>query len=281
MSPFVWIDGRLVPAKKASIPVFDSSFLYGEGLFETLRSVRGIVPFLKDHWLRMRRNARLIGLKFPISFPTFGREITRLLRRNKIPEAYIRMTLSQSLEGRPRLVIWTKPFEPYPRACYRRGGRLVLIRMSLGDTRWLARLKSTSYLTRMRARQEIARRGAVEGVFLNEEGFVTEGASSNLFMVKKGVLLTPPLSDGLLAGTRRGAVLKVARKLGIKTVKKSLRVRDLKNADEIFVTSTLKDILPIGWFEGRKVGRVCPGLMTRRLIECYNSKVKTPLEVPQ
>ena len=146
--------------------------------------------------------------------------------------------------------------------------------MSLSDTRWLSQLKSTSYLTRMRARRKIARRGGVEGIFLNTGGYVTEGASSNLFIVKRGRLLTPPLGDGLLAGTRRKAVLRLVRKMKIKVFEKSIRLNDLKKADEVFVTSTLKDILPIGTFEGRRVGRVCPGLVTQKLTAAYEKFLK-------
>lgn len=273
MSPLhVWINGRLVPEDKAQIPVADSAYLYGHGVFETLRASSGQVRFLKDHLGRLRRNARLLELKLPYSDSCLQRELQKILGKNGLREATIRVTLSENVSGH-QLVIMAKPFVPYPRTCYVKGGKLILIQSVKADASTIASVKTTSYLTKILARKEIRKRRAVEGVLLNHEGCVTEGGSSNLFIVKNGVLLTPPLSDALLPGIRRDVILNFAKKYGIPFEEKSLRPGDLFQSDEIFITSTLKDILPICKFEGKVIGTGCPGPLTRRLIAAYQEGI--------
>jgi branched-subunit amino acid aminotransferase/4-amino-4-deoxychorismate lyase len=270
MSSWVSINGRLLPEGKAGIPVDDSAYLYGLGLFETLRAANGRVLFLKDHLARLKRNARLLGLKLALGPSALTTAIYRTLKKNRLREAHLRINLSQSPEGRSRLTIIAKPYRPYPRSFYTKGGPLILARSIRNDSGPIATVKTTDYLTKIIARKEIAKRNAVDGVLLNVEGNVTEGASSNLFIVKKGRIYSPPLSDGLLPGIRRKIAIKLARKLKIPVAEKSLRPRDLKNADEIFLTSTLKGILPIRSFDGKKIGKSCPGPITWRLMQAYS-----------
>lgn len=266
MTPSVWINGRLIPEKKAGIPVTDSAYLLGHGVFETLRSLRGRVLFLPEHFSRMKRNAARLWIPMPLSRGRFEREIYRALRKNRLREATIRVTLSLASPGKPRLVIAARRYVPYPKICYRKGGRLIQIRSARNDPPAISNLKTTNYLSKALAREEVRRRRAVEGVLLNAGGRVTEGGSSNLFIIKKGRLLTPPLSEGVMPGTRRALVLKLARNLGIPLKEKVLLPADLKEADEIFITSTLKDILPIGTFEGKRIGKKSPGPVTLRLM---------------
>jgi branched-chain amino acid aminotransferase len=265
----VWVNGRIVPETRAVIPVSDSAYLYGIGLFETLRSLGSRPLFFDLHDARLRRNARRVGLKMPLSAFRFRGVIDALLRRNRLQDATIRVMLSETPEARPRLVITAKPFQPYPARCYVQGARTVFARTFSSDSRSLAAIKTTSYLSRMIPRREAARRGADEALLLSESGLVTEAASSNLFVVKGGRLLTPPLSDGLLAGTRRKVVLALAKKMGIPVTERSLRPKDLYAADEIFITSSLKDIMPVGWVEKRRIGRSCPGALTHHLAASY------------
>jgi branched-chain amino acid aminotransferase len=269
----VWVAGKLVPEVQASVPVSDSAYLYGIGLFETLRSQGGKVLFFDLHDARLRKNARRIGLKMPLSPVGFRAAIASLLRRNRLKDATVRVMLSETAEGKPRLVITAKPFQPYPARCYAKGARTVFARTFSADSKSLSAIKTTSYLSRMIPRREAAGRGADEALLLSETGLVTEAASSNLFVVKGGLLLTPPLHDGLLAGTRRKVVIALAKKLKLPFKEKSLRPKDLFQADEIFITSSLKDIMPIGWVEGKKIGRFCPGPVTLRLRQSYASSL--------
>lgn len=264
---FAWVNQRRILESKATISIFDSAYLYGHGVFETLRASHGRVLFIKEHLQRLKKNARHLGIKLPYSKSLLAKEISGLLRQNKLQEATIRMTLSQTPSGKAHLLITTRPFIPYPPSCYTRGGKLILIKSVYADAATIAGIKTTSYLTKILARKEIRKRRAVEGVLLNARGSITEGGSSNVFIVKKGVLYTPPLADALLPGIRRSIVMKLSKKLGIPCQEKSLRPSDLYKADEIFMTSTLKDILPIRKFEGKKTGPSCPGPVTLRLMK--------------
>lgn len=271
---YVWINGRLIPESKASIPVFDSAYLHGIGLFETLRAGAGKIRFLPEHFQRLRRNARTLELKVPLSDAALERELYRLLRKNRLQDSTIRMMLSEStLSTKPLLVVTARPFIPYPAVYFKKGAKLVFIRSVRSDVPSLAKIKSTSYVTRMLARREAERRGAVEGILLNEKNEVTEGASSNLFIVQSGRLITPPLSGALLPGTRRKVVLRLARKLTIPVQEKNLLPKDLLKADEIFITSTLKDILPIRSVENRNVRKTAPGPVTMRLSKAYDALI--------
>ncbi len=265
----IWINGRLIPEHQAKIPVSDSAYLYGHGAFETLRAVDGEILFLEKHLQRLRRGSRLLKIRFPYRFGGLTKEINRLLKKNHLDDATVRMMLSQDTDGQPRLVITAKPYKPFPDSYYSKGAPMILVKTIRNDSARIANTKTTNYLTKMLARREIERAGAVEGVLLNNQGRVTEGASSNLFVVKKGRLITPPISDGLLPGVRRAVVLRLARILKIPCREKSLAVRNLKDADEIFLTSSLKGIMPIRTFDGKKVGKICPGPITRRLTERY------------
>ncbi|HSA60416.1 MAG TPA: aminotransferase class IV [bacterium] len=261
----------MIPERRASVPVSDSSYLYGIGLFETLRAAGGRVLFFPLHDARLRKNARRIGLKMPLSPRRFLGAIAGLLRRNRLKDATVRVMLSETSEGKPRVVITAKPFKPYPARCYREGARVVFARSFLADSKSLAPIKTTSYLSRMIPRREAARRGADEALLLSESGLVTEAASSNVFIVKNGVLFTPPLIDGLLAGTRRKVVMELAKKLKIPVRERSLRPKDLFGAHEAFLTSTLKDVMPVGWVEGKKIGVGAPGPVTRRLLGAFQT----------
>lgn len=268
----VFIDGKIVPERNALIPVSDSAYLYGIGLFETLRSQGGRVLFFDLHDARLRGNARRIGLTMPLTPKLFLAAIQRLLRRNRLQDAAVRVMLSEASEGTPRLVITAKPFQAYPARCYRKGARTVFARSFVSDSKSLSPIKTTSYLSRMIPRREAAKRGADEALLLSESGLVTEAASSNVFVVKNGILITPPLADGLLAGTRRKVVMELSKTLKLPLKEKSLRPKDLFQADEIFITSSLKDIMPVGWVEKKKIGKKeVPGPVTKRLQNSYFS----------
>ncbi len=272
---FTWINGKLIPKNQAGVSVDDSAYLYGHGVFETLRAMRGKILFLPDHLKRLDRNARLLSLKLPVTHKQLTQALHQTLHKNHLQEARIRLTLSQLPSGQPQLTLITEPFIPYPRSCYQRGGKLILIRSTRSDSTALAGIKSTNYLTKVFARQEIAKRHAVEGIFLNAQDEITEGASSNIFMVKRGILYTPPINAGLLPGVRRKVVMQLAKKIQLKVNERSLRPKDLSGADEIFVTSTLKDILPIRSLEGKKIGSSCPGPVSSKLMEAYSNCLRS------
>lgn len=266
---YLWINSSLTPRNQAKIPFDNSAYLYGIGIFETLRATNGKVLFFDKHWARFCKNARTLHLKIPLNQTNFQKALYQTLFKNSLQEATVRIMLSRLETGKPHLVIWARPYEPYPAVCYRQGGSLILAKSVIADELPLAQLKSTSYLTRMLAREEAKERKATESLLLDRAGFITEGASSNIFIVKNGKLFTPPLTGALLPGTRRQVVCELAQKLKISLVEKKLTPKNLFEADEIFITSSLKDILPISRVENKKIGSSCPGPITQKLSRAY------------
>ena len=276
MTYCVNVNGRLVHRAKACIPVFDSAFLYGEGVFETLLARNGKVIDLDQHLRRMKRSAAMVGMPLRPPQRRIRREILRTLQRSGLQDAYLRLNLSTHEGGLGRLsrredrfpfVIFAGPYEPYPRRVYQKGARVAVVKSIRNDPLPLAAIKSTNYLSKMIGRREARHAGMHEGILLNQAGRIAEGASSSLFMVKNGRLLTPPLSEGLLPSITRKAVIELARKLRIPFREKPLTIAEVRSAPEIFIVSTLKRILPVGEFEG--VRKKAPGPVTRRMMEAY------------
>jgi len=283
----IWLNGKLVPSDKARISILDSAYLYGEGLFETLLAKGGRVLFMEEHFNRLYRSAPSLRISIPLSRRGLEREIYRTLKANRLgaspgEDAYIRLEVSNredqigNRKARPRganLMIYVRPFTPLPKRVYRQGAHLILVRATPNDLPPLAGIKSINYLSKMVARREVKRRGADEGVLLNNAGRITECSSSNFFLVKNGVLLTPPLKEGLLPGITRLVVLKMARRLGIPVQEKSLTFQEARRADEIFITSTLKGIAPVSRFESLR--KRVPGPVTTQLGRAYRNGVTT------
>ncbi len=278
----VYINGQLVPAEKASISVFDGAFLYGEGLFETLLAGRGKIPFLKDHLRRLRRGVKALGIPLGQSDQQLTAVIHKTLRSNKLEDAYIRISVSaeEADVGKRRrsardthIVIFAKPPDPYPAKLYRQGARLIVIKDLLNDPVGVATIKTTNYLVKVMGRRQVQQRKADEGILLNGRGQITECTSSNIFMLKTGRLYTPPVSIGLIPGVIRKQVLQLARRLKVPVREQAFNLSKLEKADEIFITSTLKGIMPVSHLAGKRVGTSAPGLVTNRLMAAYSKRL--------
>lgn len=279
----VYVNGRLVPAEKAAISVFDAAYLYGEGLFETLLAIDGGIPFLSDHLKRLARGAKALGLSLPISAAGLQEAIYKTLDANRLKDAYVRVNLSaeEADVGRRQrrirdvhVVIFAKPPDPYPKKLYKTGCRLIVVRSLPNDPVGVADIKTTNYLVKVLARREVATRRADEGILLNTRGHVTEGAGSNIFLLRRGRLYTPPISEGVMPGVTRKWVLCLARKEGLRCEERVLTLRALEAADEVFITSTLKGIMPVAFIERRRVARVVPGPGTRQVTKAYQDLLR-------
>jgi branched-chain amino acid aminotransferase len=261
MKYLVYINGHFVPAEQAKVSVFDSAYLYGQGLFETLVAVDGRILFLKEHLARLKKGARLLKIPFPKI--DFQKTLQKLLRINKLQNAYLRINLSAEEDVGARgsqsrdihLSIFAKPADPYPRRLYQKGARLIIIQSVVNDCVPIAQIKTTNYLVKMLARNEIKKRRADEGILLNAKGFVCECAGSNIFMIKGKRLITPPVSDGLMPGVTRQQVITVAPKQGLKVIEKSFKPSSLFKADEVFITSTIKGVMPVATIEEQVINR--------------------------
>ena len=278
---WVYLNDRFVPKEEAVVSVFDHGFLYGDGVFETMRAYQGRVLQLSEHLMRLGRSASSLQLPLPAS-PSHLAELVRAsLTRNSLQEATVRVTVSRgegdigldpALCKRPTLVIIAQPFQPYPPSLYEEGVSVIVVhtRRNLAEA-VPPHVKSLNFLNNILAKMEAKAAGAYEGLLLNHAGAVTEGTTSNIFLVQRGRLRTPSLDCGILEGITRSLVLRLARELGIPSEERVVTVDDLFNADECFLTNTTQEILPVREIDGRVLADGRPGPMTRRLHTSFRS----------
>jgi branched-chain amino acid aminotransferase len=280
MAAVVSVNGKILPEEQASVSVFDHGFLFGEGIYETLRTYDR-EPFLLDrHLARLRESARLMALDVPFSDAELTARVAETVAAHAdLDEAYIRMMLtrgvgeiSYSLSSceAPTLVIIVKPLLAPPERVFTEGIQIALVgvrrnhRDALNPT-----IKSNNLLNNALAMQEAYRRGADEALMLNQAGELVECSQSNVFLVRQGAALTPPLSAGLLPGITRQFVLELTKEAGLPGGEARLTPGDLAAADEVFLTGTTREITPVVAVDDRPVGDGSPGAVTKRLLALF------------
>jgi len=280
MSRFVCLNGEIVERDAAKVSAFDRSFLYGDGLFETVRAYGGAPFMLAEHLARMANSAEALG----IAMPTEGDVATvvgRLIEMNELADAYVRITLSRGTHTgqlvpdeplRPTLLIDVRELHPYPAEMVERGATVVISSSVHNSASHVSRHKTTSYLAGILARREAKERGADEAILLDHAGHVAEGAASNVFCVRGGRLLTPPLDMNILPGVTRGCVIELARESGIEAAEARFGAEELKTADEVFLTNSLMEVMPVGLIDG-VAPQAIPGSMTAALASSYKGLV--------
>ncbi len=285
MSEIVHLNGSLTPRSQASVSALDYGFLYGYGLFETMRAYGSRVFRLDRHLRRLAHSAEMLG----ISIQTIELEgaVMDTLHANKLSDARIRVTISIG-EGamtpdpgtceKPTVLITAADYQPYPQQVYQKGFRAVISSIRRNSQSLLSGLKSTNYLESMLARQEARKVGVDEALCLNEKGSLAEASMSNVFLVADGMLKTPGLESGILPGITREAVLKLAPQLDINTLEQDIRLEELLHADEAFLTNSLIEVMPLTEVDGKAVGNGTPGPVTRRLMTAYRELVRRELE---
>lgn len=268
------IDGRLQAPGQAQVSVFDRGFLYGDGVFESMRTYGG-VPFAEwQHLERLERSARSVRLTMPCGLETLQGEIREAITAASYPECYVRVMITRgvgpvrpdpaSAEG-ARRVVMVIPFESPADDLYRHGLKAALTRRTPPG----GAAKVTSYQPHILAGAEARDRGADVAVLLGDDGQVLEGASSNVMMIRRGVLYTPPLETGILPGVTRATVLGLARLERMRTSQPPLFPVNLYRADEVFLTSSLREVVPVVEIDGQPIADGRPGPVTRRLHEAY------------
>jgi branched-chain amino acid aminotransferase len=289
MSATISVNGRVSDQEHAVISVFDHGFLYGEGVYETLRTYNG-QPFLFDrHMQRLRRSAGMIALPVPLTDAEIDarfRETMRAAGLGDAPEreAYIRLLVTRGIgeltydpaaTPAPSIVVIVKPNAHPARDVFERGVRVSLVSVVRNHPSTVNPLiKSNSLLNNALAMQEALRRGGFEGVMRNYKGELAECTQSNLFIVKDGAALTPPLDAGLLPGITRGFLFEVGAEIGVRVREAVLRDDDLAGADEAFLTSTTREVVPIVQVDEKKIGSGAPGPVTRALLEGYRRQAE-------
>ena len=280
----IFIDGKYYAEKDAKVSVFDHGLLYGDGIFEGIRIYHGRVFKLKEHIDRLFCSAKAILLKMPMSHAELIAATVETCRKNKLRDGYIRLVVTRGVGNlglNPNkckvasvIIIATK-IQLYPEEYYKNG----LVIITVPTTRNLHNavnpaIKSLNYLNNILAKIEANNAGCEEAIMLNADGFVAECTADNIFIVKNGELLTPPLSAGPLYGITRGTVMDLARESGIKVSEPLLTRYDLFNADECFLTGTGAEIVPVVKIDGRVIGNGKPGKVTRRLEDRYHALTK-------
>ena len=279
----VYVNGRIAPADQAVVPVYDHGFVYGEGVYETLRTYNR-VPFLYErHVRRLRQSAERLLLDVPFDDGTLLSWIEQTTAAaGELNEAYIRILLTRGVGDltydprstpTPTTVIIVKPLEPPAPRVYQDGIRIALVEMLRNHPKSVNPLiKSNNLLNNAMAMQAAYRSGAEEALMCNYRGELTECSQANFFMVRGGAALTPPSAAGLLEGVTRAFIFELGRELGIDVREETLTPNDLESADEMFITSTTRELSPVVNVDGRSVGSGKPGPVTKRLLERYQAR---------
>jgi branched-chain amino acid aminotransferase len=274
----VALDGAIVTPEHATVSVYDRGFLYGDAVFEVLRTYGGRPFALEDHLARLRRSAERVFIVLPVDDATIGREVEAVLaaaHADASRECYVRivvtrgsgpLSLDPDTATHPLRVILVEPVLPPPRDAYLHGVALASVstRRAVDDTA-ASGAKVTNYLANLLALREARARGAQEALVLDGRGQVVEGASSNVFVVTAGRVATPPESAGILAGITRAHILGAARDLGVPVDERDLLPDDVYRADEVFITSSIRELLPVVRVDDRTIGAGTPGPVARRL----------------
>jgi branched-chain amino acid aminotransferase len=276
------VNGRLTDDRQATISVFDHGFLYGEGVYETLRTYNRR-PFLLDRHLdRLRASAAAIGLTVPLDDCTLVARIDTTMAAVDVAEPlerYVRLVLTRGVGDlsydpdtcpAASLVIIARPHREVAAAVRERGIRVVVSSVVRNHPDALnPRIKSNNLLNNAMAMQEALRAGADEALMRNYRGEIAECAQSNVFLVRGGEALTPPLASGLLEGVTRNFLFEIGPEIGIPVRERTLRLEEIRTADEIFITSTTREVLPVTTLDGRPVGPGAPGPITQALAEAF------------
>jgi len=281
MNGIVYINGNLVPAAEAKIPAFDYGFLFGYALFETMHAYNSTVFRLDRHIQRMVNSANTLGLSLDAVELTNAVQDT--VRVNNLQEARIRLTVSAGAGhpvadlascSKPTVMVVAIPYTPLSPETYEKGYRMVISEIRRNSRSPVAVMKKTDYLESILAKQSARAAGADDALFLNDRGYLTEGTANNIFIVSKGLLKTPPVVAGVLPGITRAVILEMARATAISNKETNIRLAALFTADEVFLTSSLMEIMPVTMIDGQMVGSGRPGPVTRRLMQAFRETVR-------
>ena len=256
----VFLNGEFVLEEQATVSVFDRAFLYGDGLFETMRVVNGKPFRWWDHMERLRKGGDFLGIKIPFACKTLEKSAAELIAQNKMPDALMRITVSRGIGPRgyspkgadkPTLVMSLHPAPASTSARWKL--RTASQRLPAGDK--LAQFKTANKLAQILARAEAEAAGADEALLCNTDGFVVEGASSNLFWIESGTVCTPPLASGILAGVTRAVTLELCKQLGLSVAERQITPGKLLRADGVFLTLSSLGVVEASALDGESLGR--------------------------
>ncbi|NOY41692.1 MAG: branched-chain-amino-acid transaminase [Planctomycetes bacterium] len=280
MSRQVYINGSFVPQEQATVSVFDHGLLYGDGVFEGLRSYSGKVFRLEAHVRRLYESASAISLEIPMSQAQMCEAIDLSVSKNGIDDGYIRAVVTRGVGtlgldpnrcSNPQVIIIADTIALYPQELYDQGLEIITSSVIRNHPAALsAHIKSLNYLNNILAKIEGLQAGCIEALMLNHKGEVAECTGDNLFLVRDGVLLTPPLDASILGGITRDAVIELARGATIEVQETALTKDDVYSADECFLTGTAAEVIPVVKVDSRLIGTGKPGPVTLDLKDRFH-----------
>ncbi|MGO8763709.1 MAG: aminodeoxychorismate lyase [Limisphaerales bacterium] len=256
-----FLNGKFVPEELAVVPVLDRGFLYGDGLFETIRIHNGQPFCWREHRQRLEQGAKFLKIKLPYSQPKMLALAMELIAKNKMPDAILRLALSRGPGARgysPRGAThptFAMTLHRAPKSTATSGWKLITSSFRLPASDPLARFKTANKLTQILARAEADAAGADEALLLNSDGFVAEGTSGNLFWIRNEIVFTPPIAAGILPGVTRALARRICHQLKVPIVEKNIHLKDIKKADAVFLSLTSLGIVEAKWLDGKKLKR--------------------------
>jgi branched-chain amino acid aminotransferase len=281
MDEMVYLNGSLMPRSEARVSVLDYGFLFGYGLYETIRAYHGRLFRLDNHLERLAEASGELGIR--LDMPSLRSGVLEAVRANGFPETRVRITVSIG-EGTmtpdlrscatPTVLVLAGEYHPFGAEKYEHGFGAVVSAIRRNSRSPVTFMKSANAMENMLARREARAAGADEALFLNGRGYLTEASGSNVFMVEGGVVKTPRLRDGILPGVTRVAVFEVARGMGWGVAEANVRLEQLQAADEAFVTNSLIEVMPLTAVAGGPVGSGTPGVVTRQIMDAYRKLVR-------
>ncbi len=288
MTTLININGQITSPEKALISVFDHGFLFGDSVYEVIVTHKGKLFTLKEHLRRLRESAQAISLKFPFSDKYITEEIQKTIITAKNDESYIRIVITRGVGEihispdsclSPTMILYVKKAEKYPEEYYSKGIEISIVsikrnlKYSLNPT-----IKTGNYLNSVLAIIEAKKYGSMDGLMLNSEGFVSECTTSNIYMVKNGIVKTPHPDCGILIGITRKFLIELAKENGIIIEETKIRPEEVQTADELFITSTTKGVMPVTLLDCQKVGNGKPGAITTKLRSLFIEKLDKAIE---
>lgn len=279
----IYIDGKYYPKEEAKVSVFDHGFLYGDGVFEGIRAYSGRIFRLDEHLDRLYDSAKTIDLKASITKDEMAKAIIETCKKNNLKDAYIRPIISRGIGdlgldprkcAKSSIFIIATEWGAMYGDLYEKGLKAITVSVRRNPAEALPpNVKSLNYLNNIMAKIEANYKGGDEAIFFDTNGYVCEGSGDNIFVIKNGVIITPPTLNNL-RGITRMVALEIANSLGITVLERNMGYYDLYSADEVFVTGTAAEIAPITWIDGRDIGTGKPGPITRQCMEQFKIVVQ-------
>lgn len=280
----IWLDGRLVDRDDAKISVYDHGLLYGDGVFEGIRVYGGKIFEREAHLRRLFDSARAIRLKIPYTPEQLATAVDETARANHLADCYVRLVVTRGVGylglsptkcPTPSVFIITDLIELYPKEMYERGMAIITAATIRNHPNALSpRIKSLNYLNNILAKIEAIDAGVTEAIMLNHLGNVAECTADNIFVVRDGQVMTPAPNDGALEGVTRQVILNLCQRLGVPASERTLQKHDIYIADEMFLTGTGAEVVPVTKVDGRAIGKGEVGPITRRLIEAFRKHIR-------